>query len=101
MKFIVYGLIDPRDGKLFYVGKSWSGLSKAKRHNQTWSLSDKNKEKCDFIRSIQEAGHDGAIVAVLEVCRNRRDVDMRERVLIAKLRKEFHLLNKVGNRKTK
>ena len=31
-KFLIYGLVDPRDGQLRYVGKSTSGLRRPRSH---------------------------------------------------------------------
>lgn len=38
MKYLIYGLIDPRDGQLRYVGRSSSGLARALHHSQPRAL---------------------------------------------------------------
>jgi hypothetical protein len=98
MKYIVYALIDPRTCDVFYVGKSCRGLDEAKRHTQSWSLTDANQEKCNFIMNMLAEGYSPCI-SVLAVCRNKMELEMRERVLIAKYRKEFCLFNKQMNSK--
>lgn len=85
-KYIVYGLIDPRDDVLFYIGKSCCGTKSMKRHTQPHSLNSKtNLNKSARIREIMDEGLELTYI-VLEECRNRQHVEMRERVLIAEYR---------------
>jgi hypothetical protein len=37
-KFLIYGLVDPRDGQLRYVGKSCQGLARPKQHGRPYEL---------------------------------------------------------------
>jgi hypothetical protein len=96
-KYIVYGLEDPRDGKLFYVGKSCSGEEKMRRHIQPWSLRDHNPDKNRKIIEIMNMGF-YPVFRVLEVCRSRKDLNMAETRLIRTLSKELNLLNRTNNR---
>jgi len=87
-RFIVYGLVDPRNNELFYIGKSCAGLDKAKRHRRPESLRrGGNEEKCRLIAEIIAAGFtDGPIVIVLEECRSKRQVMERETIAIRAMR---------------
>lgn len=38
-RFIVYGLVDPRDGQLRYVGRSSYGMRRPLQHGQAWYLA--------------------------------------------------------------
>ena len=97
-KYIVYGLVDPRNEELFYIGKSCKGCESMRRHTQPWSLNSKtNKEKSEKILDILSDELD-VMYVILEECRNRKHVEMRERVLIAKYRGEA-LLNITCNRR--
>lgn len=97
-KYLVYGLIDPRNHELFYVGKSCSGLEKAQRHTQPWSLRDSNPAKCAKIREILDAGFKPSIV-VLRYCRNKYELQRAETVLICTLSRSNSLLNDKLNRR--
>lgn len=97
MKYLVYGLVNPRDGNIFYIGKSCSGLAKAKRHSQEWSLNDKNHMKNAFIRDLLAMGLEPEIV-ILDIARDKKSLIMKENVAIGKYRKLFVLLNRVNNR---
>lgn len=54
MRFYLYHLIDPRDGKVFYVGKG----QKARLHHHEWEAArGVYSRKCAKIREIQASGH--------------------------------------------
>lgn len=53
---IVYGLIDPRDGSLRYVGKSTSGLHRARQHARPFALKNEFTHKANWVRSLVAAG---------------------------------------------
>ncbi len=96
-KYIVYGLEDPRDGKLFYIGKSCSGEEKMRRHVQQWSLRDHNPDKNRRIKEIMDLGF-WPIFRVLAWCSSKKDLTMTETRLIRTISKEIPLLNMVNNR---
>lgn len=98
-RFIVYGLVDPRDGKLFYVGRSSSGKKRALSHFEPKSIAKSSKAKRERIRDIVSAGFERPLVVVIEDCRTSKRAIMRERVLIAELSKSNNLTNAVGNRR--
>lgn len=52
--FYVYELIDPRNGKPFYVGK---GKGQRYRAHETQARKGKRGPKCNTIRDIWESGH--------------------------------------------
>jgi hypothetical protein len=56
-KFLVYGLIDPRDGQLRYIGKSCSGLRRPVSHGWPSALKTDSKTwKGRWIADLQRAG---------------------------------------------
>src|SRR5438105_11913465 len=61
--FIIYGLIDPRDGQLRYVGKSVSGMNRPKAHMQHVFLQS-NTHKVNWIRQLKALGLQYGIVVI-------------------------------------
>jgi group I intron endonuclease len=55
-KNIIYGLIDPRDGCVRYIGKSTSGSRRIKQHNSNWHLTRENTRKANWIKSLISQG---------------------------------------------
>jgi len=54
-RFLVYGLIDPRNGQIVYVGKSESGLARPKQHKQSWCLrSPKRSKLLSWLKSLNK-----------------------------------------------
>ena len=85
---VIYGLIDPRDDNLFYIGKSQNGLKQMKRHMQQSSLKRNNKDKCEIIESILSDGLNVNCI-ILDTARNARDLAMKERIWIAKYKQQL------------
>lgn len=53
--FIIYGLIDPNTDYIRYIGKSVSGLKRAREHMKPSSLkNDGNTHKANWIRSLKK-----------------------------------------------
>jgi hypothetical protein len=48
---LIYGLVDPRDGQLRYVGKSCSGMARSRAHLTPTELKESN-HKARWIRSL-------------------------------------------------
>ena len=96
-KYIVYGLIDPRDGKIFYIGKSCSGQEKMKRHTQPWSLRNHNPDKNRKIQEIVDSGHKLAYTILADV-RSKEELFRAETVMIRHFSKIGTLLNRTNNR---
>jgi hypothetical protein len=71
------------------------------RHTQPWSLRQSNPEKCERIRDIQNNGYGNPIFMVLDTARSKKELAMKERVLIARFREEHDLLNIQLNRRKK
>jgi antitoxin component YwqK of YwqJK toxin-antitoxin module len=61
--FYVYGIFDPLESKLFYIGKG-----KGKRYDDHFKKNkwDFNSEKIDRIRSLEEIGHPAEIRIIIE-----------------------------------
>lgn len=56
-KYLVYGLLDPRDGTLRYVGKSSTGMERAKQHTRPSSCrSGHNWNKTRWYRELDALG---------------------------------------------
>ena len=89
LKYIVYGLVDPRTDQLFYVGKSCSGTKQMRRHTQPWSLRSYNEEKNRLICEIMESGFDGPVYIILDTAKSRKELEMKERIHIARHRDEL------------
>lgn len=60
---IIYGLTDPRDGALRYIGQSCRGIGRAHQHrtaaNQKW-----NSHKKNWVRKLQSLGLSYAVVVI-------------------------------------
>ncbi len=54
-KFIIYGLVDPRNGQLRYIGKSTSGLRRPQEHSHPSRLK-KNTHKINWILQLRSLG---------------------------------------------
>lgn len=53
MKYIIYGLVDPRNGELRYIGKSSSGLLRPRKHwNPRCMRNDKNTHKVRWVQQL-------------------------------------------------
>jgi len=56
-RFIIYGLFDPRDGELRYIGKSCSGMKRPKNHTKNSDLRRHGKtHKTAWIKSMLKLG---------------------------------------------
>jgi hypothetical protein len=53
MRFFVYDLIAPRDGRTFYVGK---GVRDRPQHHTAQARKGHKSDKCDLIREILASG---------------------------------------------
>jgi hypothetical protein len=88
-RYYVYALVDPRDGKIFYIGKGCGDRIKQHvREARQRRSSVINARKCERIRDILAAG-----LAVEERVLARfaieRDALMRERDLILQYRAQL------------
>lgn len=80
-QYLIYGLRDPRDKRIRYVGKSSSGMRRPREHDREGLLSrEKNQAKRDWIREVHAAGMRCEIV-VLQFC-HRDELDVAERCWI-------------------
>lgn len=66
-RFIVYGLIDPRNGELRYVGKSSVGLTRPKAHRCNAILGRERTYKANWIRQLKAIGLDYEIEVLEEL----------------------------------
>src|SRR5271166_3360522 len=55
-KNLIYGLIDPRDGQLRYIGLSSSGMSRPKDHGKESRLKRNKTRTGNWIKSLQSQG---------------------------------------------
>jgi hypothetical protein len=55
-EYLVYGLFDPRNGELRYIGKSSSGIDRALRHANKSVLDKERTHKANWIRTLHALG---------------------------------------------
>ncbi len=65
-KFLIYGLVDPRDGQLRYVGKSTSGLERPKAHGHPSVLRKSQGYKANWLRLLKSMDLSHSIVIIQE-----------------------------------
>jgi hypothetical protein len=82
---IVYGLIDPRNGQVRYVGKSCSGLSRPRSHTSPANLAKERTHKANWLRGLVAVGLRPEI-EVLEACDSTEALSEAERFYIGYFR---------------
>ncbi len=80
--FIVYGLVDPRDGQLRYVGKSCSGKRRARQHANPTRVIKDFTHKGNWVKGLVAVGLRPEI-EVLESVVDSQELDEAERFWIA------------------
>jgi hypothetical protein len=65
-KYIIYGLTDPRDGALRYVGQSCRGMLRPRRHSSKGNLIW-NPHKINWIKKLESLGMRYGIVLIEDV----------------------------------
>lgn len=53
---IIYGLIDPRNGQLRYIGLSAKGLERAREHMEPYYLKNDKSHKANWVRNLIKVG---------------------------------------------
>ena len=72
-KFIIYGLIDPRDGQLRYVGKSCSGMKRPTSHWLEKRQLDR-KDRChSWVKNVLVSGHVPEI-EIFQECNSKEEL---------------------------
>lgn len=66
LKYLIYGLVDPRDGQLRYIGKSSSGRRRPQAHGSPSYLARDTTYKANWIRSLKSLGLSYKIVIIHE-----------------------------------
>ena len=84
---IIYGLKDPRDGRIRYVGKSCYGISRARRHSSVKALAIDDTHKGRWIKQLASLGL-APIIIVLEAGLTEETLSEAEVKWIAKGRSE-------------
>lgn len=93
VQFFIYGLYDPRTSELRYIGRSSTGLRRAKFHSFPSALTrDGNLHKVNWIRLVQSLGLQPRI-EVLEKCASVDALPEAERRHIAANKSSGRLLN--------
>jgi NUMOD3 motif len=87
---LVYGLVDPRDERVRYVGKSSCGLVRPRSHFCPSRLNERTY-KAHWISSVIAAGFTPRII-ILRHCSSVRELDEAERFFIAYFRSLGHVL---------
>ena len=92
--FIVYGLIDPNDGELRYVGKSSSGITRPRRHLMTCGRRAARGHLNHWLNELYEKDSRIPSILILEHCQNNDDALLAEMRLIRVFREAgIHLTN--------
>lgn len=65
-RFLIYGLLDPRDGTLRYIGKSSSGMSRPRDHARPSRVRVERTHKANWVRSLLAIGLCPQIVVIEE-----------------------------------
>lgn len=65
-RYIIYGLTDPQDGRVRYVGRSMHGIVRANRHRTKALLKERNA-KAEWIKTLLRTGLDYGVVVLEEV----------------------------------
>lgn len=84
-QFIIYGLVDPRNGAVRYIGKSSTGRRRPNLHRKPSVLARDKTHKANWIRSLQREGLTYTI-EVLEIVPSCELLNEAERYWIAKAR---------------
>lgn len=82
---IVYGLVDPRDMAVRYVGKSTKGLARAAEHRSCVNTPERT-HKANWVKKLHKLGMSYGVV-VLEYCESAEKLNEAERRWIAHSRK--------------
>lgn len=91
--FIVYGLVDPRDGQIRYIGKSSYGMSRPLQHKAPHSLAKDKTYKGHWIRQLLSLGLVYSVV-VLRNCTTNEESCQAEKEEIKKAKENgFQLTN--------
>lgn len=93
-RFLVYGLVDPRNGEVRYVGKSVRGIGRAKHHAMPWSLRKNARlPVVAWIKKLNNLGLSYSVIVLEELPRGE-DTGNAEIAHIRRLRDEgCRLLN--------
>jgi len=71
---MIYGLVDPRDGQLRYVGKSSNGLSRPRTHWKNTRLRESRDHCHNWIRNVLLSGRVPDVVVIQDICENDSDI---------------------------
>lgn len=85
-RFIIYGLVDPRDGELRYVGLSTVGFKRPRSHWQNKNIRERNDHCHCWIRSVIADNFIPSIV-VFQTFENSDIIRYAERFWIAYFRR--------------
>ena len=84
-RFFVYGLVDPRDLSLRYIGKSCNGITVPNRHRRTNTKINNNPAKRAWVKELENLGRTYQ-VQVLEEFVSNDGLGQAERDWIAQAR---------------
>jgi hypothetical protein len=65
--YLIYGLVDPRNGHLRYIGKSSSGLKRPRYHSWPSCLKRETSYKTNWIKGLVAAGLNYQVVVIQEL----------------------------------
>lgn len=84
MKFVIYGLFDPRTGEIRYIGKSSSGLRRPERHRHPSELAKDNSHKARWIRVLHKDGLTYGIIVLEKTNRELLNTDETKWIALAR-----------------
>jgi hypothetical protein len=79
--YIIYGLTDPRDGQVRYIGKSASGLRRPRRHVQ--QAEAERTYKANWIRGLLAQGQQPGIVVLAEATHKKELGELERQAITA------------------
>jgi hypothetical protein len=82
--FLIYGLIDPRDGEIRYVGKSSNGLTRPRSHTHPNKLTKDQSPKGIWLRALAKINLQPSII-ILDIS-TKEQLSFDERAWIRRLR---------------
>jgi hypothetical protein len=71
LKIFVYGLTDPRNGLIRYIGKTVNGMKRPRAHGLKLQLDRESTHKANWIRQLQQLGLSYGVIVLETVPEDR------------------------------
>lgn len=100
-KYIIYGLIDPNDKDIRYIGKSMSGIRRAREHYAPSNLkNDGNTPKANWIRKLRDNNQKYEIVVLFSLDTINSDKSLINLILYNKEQEFINLYRTINTKLT-